>query len=188
MAPGKKDVAVDNRRFVPSIRSFLYAIAFILIFCCTCAELGFVSQQIHKYGRWPWNYASLEYRNILGLLLAGVIISLLVVIFHVYLPIGFVALFSLVLAVFFGTGAGVIRQTTPFRGSSCSSKPVDAYPQKWQPYAHECSRIVAMEGFAWALFALYTFMLFGSLFYLGIIRVSTRPTPGGYYASSHRAV
>ncbi|KAF8883492.1 hypothetical protein CPB84DRAFT_188476 [Gymnopilus junonius] len=184
--PGKKEV--DNRAFVPSLRSLLYAIGFSLIFMFTCIELGFVSQQIHKYGRWSWNYASLEYRNSLGLLLTAVIVSLLVAIFHFWLPLGMTTLLTLILAVFFGTGGGIIRTVTPFRGTSCRTKRVDEYPPKWQPFAHECSRVIVIEAFAWALFALYTFMFFGSLIYLGIIRFSLRPTRGGYYASPNRTV
>jgi hypothetical protein len=52
--------------------------------------------------------------------------------------------------VFFGTVAGIFRTATPFRGTSCGA-PVDSFPVKWQPYVHECSRIVTMEGISWSL-------------------------------------
>ncbi|PPQ87894.1 hypothetical protein CVT25_001236 [Psilocybe cyanescens] len=186
MAPGyNQKVEADNRRFVPSIRSILYVIGFGLIFALTCAELGLVSQQIHKYGRFAENYASLQYKNVLGLLLCAVIVSLLVTIFHLYLSIGFVAFFSLILAVFFGVGGGVIRTATPFRGTHCQRPPED-YPEKWQRFSHECSRIVSIEAIAWSLWGLYMFMLFGSLMY--ILRISLRPTPGGFYGSHTRSV
>lgn len=58
--------------------------------------------------------------------------------------------FSLCLAVFFGTVAGIFRTATPFRGTSCGA-PVDSFPEKWQPYVHECSRIVTMQGISWSL-------------------------------------
>jgi len=183
--PGKKEV--DNRPFVLSIRSVAYGISFFLIFCLTCAELGLVSQQLHEHGRWAQNYASLQYRNVLGLLLCAVILSLLICIFHYWLPIGVVVFSSLVLALFFGVGGGVIRGTTPFRGTDCH-RPVEDYPPRWQPYVHSCGRVVAIEAVSWSVFALYTMMLLGSLCYIGIIRFATRPTPGGYYASADRVV
>ncbi|KAH9479940.1 hypothetical protein JR316_0008537 [Psilocybe cubensis] len=169
MANYNQKVEADNRKFVPSIRSILYLIGFVLIFALTCAELGLVSQQIHKYGRFAENYASLQYKNVLGLLLCACLVSLLVTIFHLFLNVGFVAFFSLVLAVFFGTGAGVIRTATPFRGTSCG-RPADAYPEKWQRFAHECSRIVSIEAVAWSLW--------------GFLRA----TPGGFYGSHTRSV
>ena len=138
-----------------------------------CVNLGLASQQIHKYGRFAENYASLQYKNALGLLLAAVIISLLVCLFHLFLPLGsthplsyfiiykqvslmswhsptVLVFFSLCLAVFFGTVAGIFRTATPFRGTSCGA-PVDSYPEKWQPYVRECSRIVTMQGISWSL-------------------------------------
>ncbi|KDR66737.1 hypothetical protein GALMADRAFT_106133 [Galerina marginata CBS 339.88] len=186
MAPpqGQKKEA-DNRPFVPSIRSILYAITFFLIFCLTCAELGLVSQQIHKYGRYAENYASLQYKNVLGLLLCAVIISLLLCLTHFFIPIGFLVFIALILAIFFGVGGGVIRTATPYRGTSCN-RPVGDYPIAWQPYAHECSRVVTIQALSWTLFALYFFILFGSLGYL--FRLCLRPTPGGLYGSPTRAV
>jgi hypothetical protein len=125
------------------------------------------------------------WKNDLGLLLAAVILSLLVTIFHYQLGLGgvyhFFALshifslfsfllaifffffetssnshspgiifFSLVLSVFFATGAGIIRGVTPFRGTSCG-KAVDLYPIIWQPFVDECSRIVSIQAIAWTL-------------------------------------
>ena len=58
--------------------------------------------------------------------------------------------FSLVLAVFFATGAGIIRGVTPFRGTSCG-KAVDLYPVIWQPFVGECRRIVSIQAIAWTL-------------------------------------
>jgi len=139
-----------------------------------CVNLGLVSEQIHTYGRFAENYASLQYKNALGLLLVAVIVSLLVCLFHLFLPLGsthppfylktsfinvlhlfrnfltVLVFFSLCLAVFFGTVAGIFRTATPFRGTSCGA-PVDSFPEKWQPYVHECSRIVTMQGISWSL-------------------------------------
>ena len=66
-----------------------------------CAELGLVSQQIHKFGRDPSHYASLMWKNDLGLLLAAVIVSLLVTIFHYQLGLGGAYLLFFVLSHIF---------------------------------------------------------------------------------------
>ena len=58
--------------------------------------------------------------------------------------------FSLVLAVFFATGAGIIRGVTPFRGTSCG-KAANLYPVIWQPFVGECRRIVSIQAIAWTL-------------------------------------
>ncbi|KAF8958678.1 hypothetical protein BDZ97DRAFT_1840841 [Flammula alnicola] len=187
MAPNNKEGEVeDTRRFVPSIRSILYALGFFLIFSLTCAELGLVSQQIHKFGRFAENYASLEYKNSLGLLLAAVIISLLLCFAHFWTPVGVATFVALILAVFFGTGAGIIQKTTPFTGHGCHKLSQNDYPEKWRPFFQQCSRIVAIQGVAWSLWVLYVWLFFGSLIYM--FRISVKPTPGGFYASANRAV
>lgn len=183
MAGPKKNAEADNRPFVPSVRSILYLSTFILIFCLSCVNLGLVSQQIHRYGRFAENYASLQYKNAIGLLLAAVIISMLISMFHMFLPLGMLLFFSLCAAVFFGVVAGIFRTATPFRGTSCGA-PVDSYPVKWQPYVRECSRIVTMQGISWTLWALYIFVIIGTMAYM--FRITTRPTPGGYYGSPTR--
>ncbi|EDR10893.1 uncharacterized protein LACBIDRAFT_315853 [Laccaria bicolor S238N-H82] len=184
MANEKKVVEEEEdtpKLFVWSIRSISYIIGWVLIFSLTCAELGLVSQQIHKFGRETSHYASLMWKNDLGLLLAAVIVSLLVTIFHYQLGLGAIIFFSLVLSVFFATGAGIIRGATPFRGTSCGNA-VDLYPVIWQPFVGECRRIVSIQAIAWTLWALYMFMLFGSLAYKFGLRV--KPTPGGFYGPS----
>ena len=168
-----------------SVRSLVFLLLKnVDFFLPACAELGLVSQQIHKFGRDPSHYASLMWKNDLGLLLAAVIVSLLVTIFHYQLGLGGVYLFfcafscflsvfvsacyflllaqaltshsagiiffSLVLAVFFATGAGIIRGVTPFRGTSCG-KAANLYPVIWQPFVGECRRIVSIQAIAWTL-------------------------------------
>ncbi|KJA14164.1 hypothetical protein HYPSUDRAFT_49374 [Hypholoma sublateritium FD-334 SS-4] len=187
MAPPKRkaEQEADNRIFVPSTRSWIYLATFILIFCLTCAELGLVSQQIHKYGRWTFNYATLQYKNAIGLLLCACLISLLLCLGHYWIAVGGTAFTSLILSVFFGTVAGIFRVTTPFRGHDCG-RPQDSYPVIWRPWFQECSRVVAMEGIAWSLWALYLCMMIGTLLYM--FQITPRPTPGGYYGSPTRVV
>ncbi|KAG2005037.1 hypothetical protein CC2G_003536 [Coprinopsis cinerea AmutBmut pab1-1] len=169
------------RRVVFTLRTVLYAIAFFLIFGLTVSELGLVSSQLHKYGEGYTNYPSKGYKHTLGLLLFSVIWSLLGVLGHPWLGIGPTAIFSFSAAVFFGVGAGLIHLRTPFQGHSCSSKPVEEYPVEWQPYAEECAIIVSIQGCAWALWALYIFLMVGTIVHKFDIR--RRPTPEGFYHS-----
>ncbi|KAF8186000.1 hypothetical protein BJ912DRAFT_1043284 [Pholiota molesta] len=176
----KKGASCGQPSLRPFYTSFPLLSAFVLIFCLTAADLGLVSYQIHKYGRYAQNYASLEYRNSLGLCLCACLISLMLCLGHYWISIGLTTFISLICAVFFGTVAGIIRTTTPFRGTSCD-RPQDAYPEKWRPYYKECARVVAMEGVSWSLWALYLILMVGSLLYM--FRITPRPTPGRYYWS-----
>ncbi|KAJ2912929.1 hypothetical protein MD484_g7484, partial [Candolleomyces efflorescens] len=120
----------------------------------------------------------MEYKHALGLLLFAVIFSLLILLSHPWLGVGFICVLSFTVAIFFGTGAGIINRTAPFKGTSCG-RPASDYPEAWQPYAHECSRIVAIQGLAWALWGLYVFLFFGTLFHK--VQFKTRPTPEAFY-------
>lgn len=95
--------------------------------------------------------------------------------------------FSLCLAVFFGTVAGIFRTATPFRGTSCGA-PVDSFPVKWQPYVHECSRIVTMQAISWSLCKFSPVVLFLSpplLFCNTLIQLITIAFDSqGHYTSS----
>ena len=122
--------------------------------------------------------------------------------------------FCLCLAVFFGVVSGIFRTATPFRGTSCGA-PRDSYPEKWQPYVQECSRIVTMQGLSWSLcefahvfpnlFITFPVLLtifstdhnhlwFSGALYIFVIvgtlgymfKVTPKPTPGGLYGSRTR--
>ncbi|KIJ41959.1 hypothetical protein M422DRAFT_254982 [Sphaerobolus stellatus SS14] len=181
VAATKKEVPTGPApKFVPGFRSIFYLTLWVLIFALTVSELGLVSQQIHKYGRNAENYASLQYKNSLGLLLCAVLVSLILSLTHFKANFGIVSFFALVLATFFGTGAGIIRTSTPFRGHGCSTKSVESYDPKWRPYVQECSRIVAIEGVAWSLWVLYIVLLVGIVTYK--IGFRLKSTPGGFYS------
>ncbi|RXW22508.1 hypothetical protein EST38_g3342 [Candolleomyces aberdarensis] len=167
-----------TRRLSFGVRSVAYGVTFFFLFAMTVALLGLVGNQLHKYGNTYEQYASMEYKNGLGLLLFSVIFSLLILLSHPWLGVGFICVLSFIAAVFFGTGAGVINRTAPFKGTSCN-RPADEYPEPWRPYAHECSRIVAIQGLAWALWGLYIFLFFGAVFHK--IQFKARPTPEGFY-------
>ncbi|RXK36510.1 hypothetical protein M231_06232 [Tremella mesenterica] len=140
-------------------RQIFWFILFVLFIAVDVAELGLVSQQIHKYGRYAQNWPTGQYQHAMGLLLFSSIISLLFGIFHwalslfLYLPI------FLAMGVWWGTGAGIIESTPFGHGLQCGN-PVDRFPTVWQPYVHECSRVTAIEGLAWAMFALSVVGLF----------------------------
>ncbi|TFK23875.1 hypothetical protein FA15DRAFT_641893 [Coprinopsis marcescibilis] len=175
------DDLTQHRRFVVNFRSVFYGIVFFLIFAQTVAILGLVSYELHKYGNGYANYASMEYKHALGLLLFGSLLSLLIVLPHLWLGVGFTFICALIAALFFATGAGVVFRTTPFRGHACHRTPASAYPAAWQPYAGECGRIVAIQGLAWALFATYFILALATFFQK--FSVKSRPTPEGFYFS-----
>lgn len=57
---------------------------------------------------------------------------------------------NFVLAVFWGTGAGVIFHVSPFESFTCG-KPASEFSPNWAAYADHCARVVTMQGLAWAL-------------------------------------
>ncbi|TEB21128.1 hypothetical protein FA13DRAFT_164644 [Coprinellus micaceus] len=167
------------RRPVLNLRTILYAIAFVLIFSLTCVELGLVSEQLHKYGDDYSNYGSKQYKHILGLLLFSVIVSLLVMLSHPFVGVPFITVCSLILAVFFGTAAGVIWQNTGlfWKGTGC--RPAESIPENWRPFARECGRVVTIQAVAWSLFGLYILLFVGTLIHK--LKIRARPTPEGFY-------
>jgi len=56
--------------------------------CSACAELGLVSDQLHKYGDTYEHYADKEYKHALGLLLFNSLASLLLTLAHPWLGVG----------------------------------------------------------------------------------------------------
>ncbi|WWC99844.1 hypothetical protein V866_006752 [Kwoniella sp. B9012] len=168
--PGSKKATSSRPR--PSVKSIFstsrqafYASFFILWFCIDVAELGLVSQQIHKYGRFAENWPTGKYQHAMGLLLFTTIIGLLFSIFHwalgltMYLPI------FLMFGVFWGTGAGIMYETPFGHGFQCRHiNDPSRFAPNWVPYLGECSRVTAIEGLAWAMFALSVIALFFTLF------------------------
>ncbi|WRT64300.1 uncharacterized protein IL334_001231 [Kwoniella shivajii] len=142
-------------------RQIFWASFFILWFCIDVAELGLVSQQIHKYGRETADWPTGEFYHAIGLLLFSTIIGLLFCIFHwavglsLYLPI------FLAFGVWWGTGAGIIEATPFGHGLQCKHiSDSSRFPANWVPFLGECSRVTAIEGLAWAMFALSVIGLF----------------------------
>nr|ADE10034.1 unknown [Tremella fuciformis]ADE10047.1 unknown [Tremella fuciformis] len=143
-----------------SARQITYFVLFTLWICLSIVELGLVSQQIHRFGgRFRSDWPTQEYGHAMGLLLFTSIISLLFGLFHwalslfLYLPI------FLAMGVWWGTGAGIFESTPFGHGLQCGN-PTASFPAAYQPYVSQCSRVTAIEGLAWAMFALAVIGLF----------------------------
>ncbi|KAK4702329.1 hypothetical protein P7C70_g3896, partial [Phenoliferia sp. Uapishka_3] len=148
-------------------RHIVYMCTYILVFCIACSELGLVSQQLHNGG--DCNGGDCDYpggnglwKHDLGLLLFTVIWTLLVCLGHWKVNLFIGTFITFIAAVFWGTGAGVAFSVTPFKSSTCGL-PASHFNAKWAPFVSQCSRIVAIEGLAWANWALLTVLFFFQL-------------------------
>ncbi|KAF8917950.1 hypothetical protein CPB85DRAFT_1284157 [Mucidula mucida] len=161
------------RTFWRSPRRVLYAVAFFLVFALTASELGLVSQQLHNGGNDYANYPGMEYKHDLGLLLFSCVFTFLYLIGHIFIEgMGMITFLTFVLAVFWGTGAGVMYQVSPFRAYNCGN-PADSFAPNWARFHDQCSRIVAIQGIAWALWGLMVFLFFGMLIHK--LEIRARP-------------
>jgi len=52
--------------------------------------------------------------------------------------------------VFAGTGAGILHMS-PFGKSLNCKKPIEYFPENFQPYYSECGLVMAINGLAWAV-------------------------------------
>ncbi|KAK7465546.1 hypothetical protein VKT23_005521 [Stygiomarasmius scandens] len=173
--PGVNEKAPRSR--YTSVRFWLYAIAFSLAFALAASELGLVSAELQRGGNSYANYPGMEYKHDLGLLLFTCIAEFLFLIGHFYISVGLSAFVTFVLAIFWGTGAGVLFAVSPFRATNCDN-PANTFPPNWQPYTDRCDLIVAMQGIAWALWGLHVLMLFGMLAHL--LQIKVRPNVSFY--------
>ncbi|WVQ97565.1 hypothetical protein IAU59_004679 [Kwoniella sp. CBS 9459] len=164
-APGSGDSASGPRPSLKVVfstaRQVFYACFFILWFCIDVAELGLVSQQIHKHGRETADWPTGKVQHAMGLLLFSTIFGLLFCIFHWALGLGLYLPVFFMFGVFFGTGAGILEETPFGHGLQCKHKDDPSrFAQNWVPFLNDCSRFTAIEGLAWAMFALAVFGLF----------------------------
>jgi len=156
----KKNIQVS--RIFSSSRMIFYFVLWTLYFCIDVAMLGLVSQQVHKYGgQNRFNYPTQEYGHAMGLLLFSAVFGLIISLAHWFFSLNLYLPLFLALAVFNGTGAGIFEATPFGHGLQCRhSDDPSRFPVNYQPYLGECSRVTAIEGLAWALFALATFGFF----------------------------
>jgi len=160
-APGSDTPKVKTSRDYKSIfrgRHLVYFILFVLWTSIDIAELGLVSQQINKYGQASQNWPSAEYYHAMGLLLFTSVIGLVWGIFHWTVGLGLYLPIQVMFGVWWGTGAGIMESTPFGHGLQCHD-PTSSFPVNWQPFVSECSRVTAIEGLAWAMFALSVMIL-----------------------------
>ncbi|GLB39539.1 hypothetical protein LshimejAT787_0700490 [Lyophyllum shimeji] len=170
--------ATKSKAFTaPIIRRNLYILVWALVFAIAASELGLVSHQLHRGGNADEHYGSREFKHALGLGLFSCLLTFLMCLGHPWGPVQLMVFWALVAAVFWGTVAGVVYSSCPYRQNNCKAK--DPYHtfhgSKWSEpqYFRECSRIVAIQGLAWAEWALFTIMFFAMLF----DSVEFRPKP-----------
>ncbi|KAF9074965.1 hypothetical protein BDP27DRAFT_95067 [Rhodocollybia butyracea] len=144
---------------------WLYSAAFAFLFALIASELGLVSYLLHSGGNSTSNYPSAEYKHALGILLFACILGLLYILGHMFLSLGVNIFFMIVLTVFWGTGAGILFRVTPFAWFTCGN-PASSFRPNWASYAHNCSRVVATQGIAWALWCFSLIMAIIMLFHL----------------------
>ncbi|KIP11480.1 hypothetical protein PHLGIDRAFT_476163 [Phlebiopsis gigantea 11061_1 CR5-6] len=147
-----------NEKDAPSLaaraRPWLYGFTFALIFALTAAELGLDSHILHGHGNNSHDYPSLEFKNILGLILFTCIATLLYIVAHPWASVGMSCWWTFVFAVFWGASAGVLNRVVPFEVSKCGESP-SAFPSVWGPWLHQCSELVALQGVAWTLWGIF---------------------------------
>lgn len=172
-----------NEKDAPSrfryLRPGLYGFTFALIFCLAAAELGIVSDLLHEGGNSYALYPSMEFKHDLGILLFSCIITFLYVFTHPWTNHFLATVCTFILAVFWGTGAGVIFHVSPFEDFTCR-RPISTFTPPWQAYFDKCHRVVAMQGIAWALWGIFVFMLIGLL--IELFQCSRRPNVKPFYA------
>ncbi|KAK2460938.1 hypothetical protein APHAL10511_007408 [Amanita phalloides] len=162
-----------------SVRALAYGITFFLIFALTVAELGLVSEQMHIHGNSAANYPTLQYKNVIGILLFSSIATLLFALTHFWASVSSIPFISLILAVFWGVGAGLLRTGTPYRGTNCTTHAHAKYPPAFQPFAGLCKKVVTIQAIAWTEWALLIMLMVGSLAHK--LTITAKPTPEEMY-------
>ncbi|KAK4704568.1 hypothetical protein P7C70_g1640, partial [Phenoliferia sp. Uapishka_3] len=157
-----KEEKIQSTGFFARPSRILFAISFILAIVLAVAELGLVSQQLQNGGNDSGNYPGREFKYNLGeadsILLFTIILTLIISLTHNRISMKLIAFGVFILAVFWGTGAGIIFQVSPFHVYSCKFD-VNTFEPIWQPFYSQCSRIVAIEAIAWAEFGLMILIL-----------------------------
>lgn len=148
--------------FLQRARPWVYGFVFTLIFALTATELGLDSHILHQHGNNLLNYPSLEFKNILGLMLFTIIATLLFIFSHPWSNVRMSCFWAFVFAIFWGTSAGVLNRVVPFEVSKCGDNP-DTFAPEWRPWQNQCHELVALQGIAWALWGIFVFLWIGLL-------------------------
>ncbi|KAF8064861.1 hypothetical protein FPV67DRAFT_158211 [Lyophyllum atratum] len=175
--------AAPTSLFAPvNRRRILYGVAWALLFAIAAAALGLVADQLQRGGNSYDNYGSMSFKHILGLTLFSSLLIFFMFIGHYFTSVTMMAFWTLIAAIFWGVDAGVIFQSCPYRAYNCHNKNPQSTFQgsKWgnPQFFSQCSKIVALQGLAWAEFGLLVLMFFGMLYQLLDVRM--RPNTSFY--------
>lgn len=147
-----------------STRQILWFTLFALYFCLTAAELGLVSEQMHKHGNDASGWPNLQLKNAFGLLLFNCIFSLLFVLGHWALGLGIHTFVFFAMGVFWGTTSGILYNTPFGQGWRLQCwNDINSFPANYRPFVPDCTRWTAVHGLSWALFGLSVIGLFATL-------------------------
>ncbi|EKM60879.1 uncharacterized protein PHACADRAFT_247092 [Phanerochaete carnosa HHB-10118-sp] len=177
--PGKY---MDEKEVPPTfwqrVRPWVYGFSFALIFAMTGVELGIDAHIINNHGNLAEDYPSLEFKNIVGLILFSCIGTLLYVVAHPWSGIRMSTFWAFVFTVFWGTAAGVLNRVVPFEAFNCGN-PRDTFPTQWQPWAHQCRELVTFQAFAWSLWGFFMFHWLGLM--AEVFELKFKPKPAPFY-------
>jgi len=175
---GRYDEKDVRPTFWQRVRPWVYGFTFALIFALVATELGIDSHILHQHGNNSYNYPSLEFKNIIGLILFSCIATLLFVISHPWSGVRMSAFWAFVFCIFWGTSAGVLNRVVPFESHNCDSG-ANTFAPKWQPWQHQCKELVALQAIAWSLWGIFLFFWLGLM--AEIFDLKVRPRPGPFY-------
>ncbi|KAG7093627.1 hypothetical protein E1B28_007291 [Marasmius oreades] len=169
MAKGEKATTSNTSSLIARIT---YGFTFVLLFCLTASALGIDSHQLNKYGNGYARYPTKQYKHDLGLILFNCIFTFLWLLAHPFISMGISMFLTFVLAVFWGTAAGILFHVLPFGHTTCGHA-VSTFPSNWQPYVSQCRQLTALHGLSWTIWGILTLLLFGSLIHK--VRFTPRP-------------
>ncbi|GAA6034405.1 hypothetical protein JCM8097_002709 [Rhodosporidiobolus ruineniae] len=149
--------APPPKKWVPSARSFIYAVLLFLTFACATAQMGLWSWALQTYGnnKKVFNYPSAEVMMTGNELFFNGILTMLVALGAPFLPILFQSFLWFAIWVMDCVSASILTYHMPFTASSCSVSP----DSTWLRFVPDCKKWVAFEAMSWTVFAL-AFVLF----------------------------
>ncbi|GAA5861373.1 hypothetical protein JCM8547_006110 [Rhodosporidiobolus lusitaniae] len=150
--------APPPKKFVPGLKSTVYAVMLFLIFGVACGVLGIWSYVLQHYGNFRHieNYPNRMVMMTGNMLFFNSLFSILLVAGAAVLPLFFQALMWFANFVMWTTGAGIFTRQVPFSAGQCHPANLSA---NWLNIVNDCKLWVAMMGLSWTLFAL-TLILF----------------------------
>ncbi|GAA5982325.1 hypothetical protein JCM11641_002011 [Rhodosporidiobolus odoratus] len=148
--------APPPKKFVPGIRSIVYAFILFLVFGLAAGQVGIWSWVLQHHGniKRVYDYPSREIMQTGNLLFFSGLLTLVVALGAIVLPLFFSAFLWFCIFVFNIVGAAIFTVHVPFSATSSSTS-----DPSWARFAGEYKYWVAMEAVSWCLMGL-TFILF----------------------------